>query len=340
MKSETLAYLQAHHSALLAFWTTGAPAPVDASVEQHCDMVYTLFLIGELGRVQKSAALGFAEILQTRKLPGWTGGDGAPLSVHNCAYAFGTLNLLAPLHGDLYAKALNAKKAAFEEIVDEAKALPRYPKWLAHHNWRVSHWIGGAPSILWSLGQSALPDAPAYKALADRILVGADACLDAKTGLIKLYKVEAAQKLFRLLYGARHDPDLGDVGGVAHILWVNHAAGRDYTATQALAKQASDLFHMHKPFMETVPYCLDFDVVQILRTAQQQLNTTSATDQQRASEMMRDIETFYATKLTSSYTLHKVPGALATYHECAMIAQTPAGDLGAPIDIIQHAYWL
>ncbi|ATC33015.1 hypothetical protein CA606_12140 [Caulobacter vibrioides] len=341
MKQHVLDYLERHHGALLAFWTTGGAC--EATVEEHCDLVYTLELTGEIGRIHPSAAANFAQLLSGYGLPGWKRrGEANQLNVHNCAYAFGTLNLLRPHHGDLYARVLEGRELMLDEIIDEQSATPRYPKWLGHHNWRVSHWIGGAPSILWSLGHSQYAPAAALKPLAERILAGADKCLDRKTGLIKLYKVEALQKLFRLLYGVRHDPDLGDLGGVAHILWVNHAAGRSYIAPESLLAKSSELFRAHAPFMEAVPYCLDFDVVQIVRTAAMQVGSVSPDDVRRATGMMASIEGFFASRLNAEYRLHKLPGALATYHECAMLAEQGSIDglRMKPVDIIRKAFWL
>ncbi|CAN7417710.1 hypothetical protein LJR219_002673 [Phenylobacterium sp. LjRoot219] len=340
MKFHVLGYLERHHTALLEFWTKGTPC--DATVEEHCDVVYSLCLGGELSRIEGSAPKQFVEILQRHGLPGWRGrGEASVLSVHNCAYAFGALNILREQFGDLYGAALNGRAMDFGQIIHKGRGLPRYPRWLAHHNWRVSHWIGGAPSILWSLAHSGTQYATELKELAPRVLANSDSYLDARTGLIKLYQVDAFQKLFRLLYGVRHDPDLGDVGGVAHILWVNHAADRKYLAGEALLRKASQLFRAHKPFMESVPYCLDFDVVQIVRTASQQLGGFASEDVRRAAEMMAAIEEFFAVSLDEGYRMHKLPGALATYHECALITGAPAADL-APvgIDIIKKAYWL
>lgn len=341
LQKNVLTLLEDRFSSITSFWRTGQVQDV-FSIEQHCDVVYSLTLLNEQSSIHGMAVEKFIARLKQTALPGWSGGEGRPLSVHNCAYAFGALNLLshAGFKG-LYTQALEERAFQSTGLVDR-KGAPLYPRWLGHHNWRVSHWIGGTPSILWSLGQSDLADAPTYAALATSVLEVANAQLDSKTGLLHLYRSEAGQRLFRFLYSRRHDPELGDIGGVAHLLWVNHVAGRPYVACQALLDQSRNLFERHTPFMEGVPYCLDFDVVQIVRTGLEQTDDRRGADVARAKVMMADIETFFSEPVPETYNLHKIPGALATYHECALIVGKDAeADLRMPVfDIIKRAYWL
>lgn len=275
-------------------------------------------------------------------MPGWAGGASKQaLSVHNCAYAFGTLNLLRHAgHGDLYRRVVGGRALDLNNLLDETSWLPRYPWWFTHHGWRVSHWLGGAPSLLLSAGASDLPEAEQLSEVAKRALDAANNALDPRTGLIRLYRSGLLQKAFKTAYAVRHDPTLGDLGGVAHVLWVNHVLDRPYVAAEALLKAASREFLARKPFIEKAPYCLDFDIVQIARTAADLGPGVQAPLRGRALEMMRDIEAFFGGEIPEAYTLHKVPGALATHHECGLIAST-GGHSSAPyIDIIKLAYWL
>lgn len=348
MKDAILRYLATHHAAALDFWrrpgrqATDAEAP-GASVEQLCDVAYSLHLAGLADEIAPDAGVAFADVLARHRLPGWRADDTGPsvgLSVHNCAYAFGTLNLLRDTHGDLFQRAVADRTFRPEELVDAGTARPKFPRWLAHHNWRVSHWLGGVPSLLWSAGHSALPDAARIRRLARASLEATDAWLEAGHGLIRLYRSSAVHRLFRTAYRLRHDPDLGDVGGVAHILWVNHVAGRPYIAADRVLARASDLFQRHRPFMETRPYCLDFDVVQIVRTGLEQTGAPADGNAPRAAEMLRDLEAFFASGLTADYGLHKLPGALATYHECAAICGQHDTPFGPVQDIIRRACWI
>src|SRR5690606_17742382 len=115
-----------------------------------------------------------------------------------------------------------------------------------------------------------------------------------------------------------------------------------YVAVDALLAQAQKLFRRHEPFMEKAPYCLDFDIVQIVRTGLEQTGAGHAADTARALKMTADMEDFFNRPLPEGYALHKFPGALAAYHECALIAGLdPSGQLGTPaIDIIGRAFWL
>jgi hypothetical protein len=95
------------------------------------------------------------------------------------------------------------------------------------------------------------------------------------------------------------------------------------------------------PFIEAVPYCLDFDVVQIVRTTAHGTALPSVVIQ-RAGRYASDILQFMQEGLDHSYALHKLPGALATVHECALICarEDVFGIAPKPVDIIREAFWL
>lgn len=341
-KGDVIRHLQARHGALHDFWTGSQEIP-DVGVEAHCDVVYALYLLGEGDSISPTAVSRFLAYVSGLELPGWKSrtGSARKISVHNCAYLFGALNLLRENPSDLYDAVLDGRTPLIREIVDEASSLPIYPRKWIHHNWRVSHWLGGVPSILLSLEGSGSELAKPFQGLARQVRNALDAVISPTSGLIRAYRSQLLQSLFRAAYRLRHDPDLGDVGGIAHILWVDHALGREYVAGQALYNQASHLFNAYAPFMEQVPYCLDFDIVQIVRTAGEQLNAHSNKNALRAESMMRSIEEYFVSP-GDNYTLHKVPGALATYHECAFVSGKTvsfAGS-GAPIDVIKRANWL
>lgn len=335
-------HLERRHGSLFEFWTQGGAIP-SASVEAHCDMVYSLFLLGRGDTIPCDAIEKFVALLKTKNLPGWVPmTDAPPILVHNCAYGFGALNLLADDPAPLYEAVLKGRRSDLSQILDPASRRPVFPPKWAHHNWRVSHWIGGIPSILLSVARSGFSGAQLYAELVGPVRDATDALIDSQTGLLKAYRSAIVQKAFRTLYTLRHDPDLGDVGGVAHILWFDHAIGRRYVALEAVLEQSQKLFRRYAPFMETAPYCLDFDIVQIVRTGLEQTKEDRQADAARARQMITDIEHFFASPVSKTYTLHKIPGALATYHECALLAQADTqGALGtAPIDIIKSAYWL
>jgi len=82
-------------------------------------------------------------------------------------------------------------------------------------------------------------------------------------------------------------------------------------------------------------------VIQIVRTASPSPAALSGL-RSRARQLAEDISTFFETGLTHEYGLHRLPGALATQHECALITgdRTVHGLEMAPIDIIPAAGWI
>jgi len=343
LKSLVLKHLSSRHGALLDAWTKTGNHPSGTTVENHCDMVYSLALLGELPAIASAAVDRFRELILAADLPGWSTRDVAEarLSVHNCAYLLGALNLLEQRFSGVFASALGSRRFRPEQLIDMRTCVPRFPRKWAHHNWRVSHWLGGVPSIILSLEASGANGADEVEGLSARVREAVSGLMDPSTGMIRAYRSDILQRLFRIAYGFRHSPDLGDLGGVAHILWIDHASGRRYLALPEIHAEASRLFQSREPFMEAVPYCLDFDVVQALRTSAQQLGVDSLQDRERAFLMMSDIEKFFE-QPTAGYTLHKIPGALATYHECGLlVGEVSLRQLElAPIDIISAAKWL
>lgn len=337
------AHLDERHADLMAFWTGKSATMPVATVEAHCDVVYSLYLLGQVDEIAPQAVNGFVDFLSGLHLPGWKKrGEETTVSVHNCAYAFGALNIIADEPSDLYERVLAGRELDLSQLVDTSTNVPKFPPKWAHHNWRVSHWIGGVPSIIVSIARSGASQAKLFKSLVLPVRDATDTLVDKKTGLLRAYRSNLIQALFRVAYGVRHDPVLADVGGVSHLLWIDHVLDRRYVASEAIQAEAGALLHRHTPFMEGVPYCLDFDIVQALRTAANQNGGQQPQDQQRALTMIADIETFFSEGATDTYTLHKVPGALATYHECLLLAY-PEGHVQAGVaatDVIKRAYWL
>lgn len=336
LKTDVLTWLETRHGALLDFWRHGG-APPSARLVPHCDMIYALTLIGE--PLHADAFSEFLRLAAGTGLPGWRS-EGLKLSVHNCAYVLGALNLSGKRLGPLYDAVLRGRVLDLGSLVDPGTLRPRFPSQWAHHSWRVGHWIGGVPSIILSVAGSGSSWAPVFKGLLEPVRLGAEELVDGRTGLLRAYGSDFLQAIFRRLYRMRHDPELGDLGGTAHLLWFDHVLGRPYTGLPRLLAQAQEVFRRQRPFMEDVPYCLDFDIVQLVRTGLDQTATDRAADAERALEMMAVIEAFFAAP-TEKYGLHKLPGALAAYHECALLVGVSPEGLGtAPFDIIKRAHWL
>jgi len=336
-----LDYLEAHHPSALRLVTTGAPGD-DVAMQDACDVVYTLALLGRTDLLTAEGAAAFAISVGRWRL---AGGLNAPpghrqaASVHLTAYVLGSTALWRAAGFDISIELVAAPEWHLHELFDD-ELRPRWPATWSHHSWRVSHWIGGAPSILLSLHRLA-PDrcrTQGVPALAD-VLAASDALVDGETGLLRAYRSQFLQSMFRAAYRLRHDPQVGDVGGVVHLHWVNYAAGRlPYKAAGALFQRAVALLE-RTPFIERTPYCLDFDVIQIVRTA---APSPSSLDRERARRLAADISHFFEAGLTADYRLHRLPGALATQHECALITgdRSVDGLDMAPLDIIQAAGWI
>jgi hypothetical protein len=325
----------------LSFWCdNGSDARPD--VLAACDALYCLKLIGRMDKVAADAPQRFAALLNAYHLSGGIGRGGRQLGVHGTAYALGALNLLAAIRPTVHGDALRLEGWQLDEILDERSRV-RWPWYLAHHAWRIGHWIGGIPSILLTLWRH-VPEL----ALANRlpptsaVLHDADGLIDGRTGLLHAYRADILQKAFRALYRVRHDPDAGDVGGIAHLHWVNYAAGRvPYKAAPALFDRAYGLLQ-RRPFMERAPYCLDFDVVQIARTAMPPDDARAPALKARIDDYAGAIMDFYDAGPGDDYTLHKLPGGLATLHECALTAgraRVP-GLAVPPADIAKEAHWI
>jgi len=338
-----LSYLEQHHAEALELVTKGRAAP-DLPLQDACDVVYTLELLDRADLIGPDGAQAFWDHARRWRLAGGlnaVGPEAPRANVHLTAYALGALRLLLG-HGLTVAKPYFALDAWNISQLLDADSRPKWPKRYSHHSWRVSHWVGGSASIvlaLWELDptgaqRQGLP--PVQK-----VLEAADSLIDPATGLLKCYKSRLVQKGFRFLYRLRHDPDAGDVGGIVHLHWVNYAVGRlPYKAHQPLFDR-SVAVSRRAPFIEAVPYCLDFDIVQIVRTSASQ-PVLASEHKQRAQAFIDDIAAFFENRLDSAYALHKLPGALATQHEAALIVGAARVEpLGiAPIDIIKRAGWI
>lgn len=335
-------YLERFHVDGLNLLLEGQAAP-DFPLEKACDIIYSFELTGQIDRVTPAGARAF---LAHANRWHWAADlndvpENAPrASVHLTAYVLGALRLLK-IAGHRFPDGIAQGSWRLSELFNDT-LLPIWPKRYSHHSWRVSHWIGGTASILQSLwvlapDRCATSGAPPTNALLER----ADGLVNPSTGLLKCYRSEVMQRLFKYLYRLRHDPAAGEVGGIVHLHWVNYSEGRlPYVGAEGLFSRAANLY-AKQPFMEKTPFCLDFDIVQILRTyGPESLRENFIQD--RAKRFIEDIDLFFMDQLDDSYALHKLPGALATQHEAAMILNLD--EFGAsslqPIDIIMKAGWI
>lgn len=340
MHETLLRFIALRSSTGSAFWIDGRIGPEATRLQDHADIVYSIFLLGEWSRLHPDAAVQFSQYLSRLKLFGKPAGQLPAgyrnISAHLTAYLLGATRLLQRMGK---AEPLPGLFSGWnKELLVDGRCLPRWPRVWSHHLWRVSHWIGGIPSILLSLSKSKQVEWADEEFLQATLDACEDKLIDPTDGLLKPYRAEVIQSLFRRLYRVRHDPDLAALGGVVHLLWVYHAIGRPYRATPALSKAVEHQLR-RAPFMEAMPYCLDFDIVQLRRTLPMALTPEIAA---RGKQLTEDIVSFLRSPIPENYALHKLPGALATLHESALLSEsTLVGGLGVPpIDIIKEAHWL
>ncbi len=224
-----MSYLELYHGPALALVSRGEPSD-GAPLQDACDVAYSLVLLGRSDMLSEAGARAFVALASRQRLAGGlnTPTTDAPqrANVHLTAYVLGVLALYKAAGHDVASTLLDAPAWAFGELFD-ATGRPRWPKKFSHHAWRVSHWIGGAPSILFNLWRLVPERCAALGAPAlDTVLDAADTLIAAKTGLLNCYRSDLLQALFRSAYRIRHDPDAGDIGGVVHLHWVGYAKGR------------------------------------------------------------------------------------------------------------------
>lgn len=324
------------------FWSNGKETDWNSlTFLAHSDYIYTRALTGTLQTVSPDAAVRFAEAVARAPLKGRVGCE-KPLLPHLSAYILGGLHLLAEAGHDYRDIALGSVLIDIDRMLDPETNLPRWPRHWSHHVWRVSHWIGGIPSILLTFARHA-QGSGVTEGLVRTTL---DACdrylIDSSSGLLRPYRSVLLQQLFRTAYQLRHNPELADIGGLVHVHWVNHATSRPYKAAPALIERCMTDMERH-PFLERTPYCLDFDYVQLLRTAVEQVPEGMTPEiRERVSTFSRDLTNFLRALPESGYSLHRLPGALATLHEASIILQADLvpGTGRAPLDVIKTAYWL
>lgn len=324
----------------LAEAETRAPPSGPDAILASCDQIFARSLMGQPPFATSAGFDRHLNLLGSARLAGTRAEGGVRLSVHLTAYALASLNLAGEPFRSQAAALVRDQVWDWRLLIDPETLLPHWPARYAHHAWRVGHWVGGAPAIL-RLLRALAPEACAGLAAAPvaQVLEACDRLIDPRTGLLRTWRTPLLQTAFRQIYRLRHDPDAGAIGGVAHLHWINHVEGRTpYKAAVALYDRAWKLMQ-RRPFIEQAPYCLDFDVVQIVRTAAS--GPMPEAVRQRARDYAADI-TAFLTHAGPAYSLHRLPGALATLHECALISgETQASGLGAPaIDIIKEAGWL
>lgn len=319
------------------FWNEGGVV-TDSDLLTHCDYIYTMNLLGRAGELKESSVGGFRDSVMSASLFGTT--SDRPLSAHLTAYVLGSLNLLALNGFTAREDVLLNSKFELDLLIDRNSKLPIWPRKWSHHTWRVSHWIGGIASILLTVSRHD-PKNRVPVDLLHETLRECDRQLLTESGLLKAYRSEWIQMLFRSAYKLRHDPRHGDIGGLVHLHWVNYAVGRPYKGCEKVL----DICFSHlseNGFLENVPYCLDFDYIQIIRTGLEQVPSLKTEKLVSRMDLYSKEILQFVDEHRGAMTPHKVPGALAAAIEAQRIVDDSAGSSSEIefFDVIKHGYWL
>lgn len=320
------------------FWTMPGSGPGGASLTEICDVAYSLLLCGRDDLLAVEQCAEFGKHLEEASLHGRSAdaSRGAiSAGVHTTAYALGVLRMLR-LRG-FGAAPTQLGEGWDTSLLLSRSGLPRWPGYWGHHLWRVSHWLGGVPAIL-----RHLPELNARE-YSPGILADTMAAIERSVfveGRFRPYRSSLAQSAFRSLYRLRHDPALAEIGGAVHLLWAYHAGGTALPFT-IYPGQAMNALHSAAPFIEETPYCLDFDIVQLIRISSQGTQIEPQTAD-RVSRMSEGIRAFLLSTPGLDYGLHRIPGALAALNECALLVgdARPLGGDVQPVDVIAEAFWL
>ncbi|WP_395341901.1 hypothetical protein PN836_020390 [Ningiella sp. W23] len=299
-----------------------------------CDVIYSLYLSDNFDKVNSAMSDSTVRLYRSVCLYGEKENSlhQTLLSPHLSAYLLGSLRLLQTK----YSLSLPAKQWILNEKLSN-NLIPKYPLKYKLHPWRVSHWLGGVLSIVYNLNLIHDEDIDKQN-LFQRMIDSYEHNIINKNGLIDLGAAAPIQSLFDVLYKIRHNPEHGKIGGIVHITWIYHAIDRKYKGLDRLISYAEKLILEADGFMEDVPYCLDFDFLQLLRTGYSQLGISSSKDE-LFLDWRRRLEIYMSTEAESDsrFSLHKLPGALASIRECEL--HLSKSDNGMH-DIIKAAGWL
>ncbi len=323
------------------FWRYGREIEFDEKKLINLnDYVYSAFLLGKEDLISPEAVEKYIAYSSSAPYYGCKK-KSHQLLPHTTAYSFGTLNILDAMGYKATEKVFSSMEFDTSKIIRPKSGLPHWPAKWAHHTWRVSHWIGGGPAILLNILRNAKKKEFGEGYILDVLAECDRRIIDDKSGLLRAYKSESLQSIFRFLYSFRHDPEVGNIGGLVHLHWVNYSMGRVFKSPQSLIDKCLRDTEK-KPFLERYPYCLDFDYVQLLRVLSQQVKHREDEVASRIEEYEKDVFSFFQKPLPSQYSFHKLPGALAVLHEAALMrgSHEVLGIGIQPVDIIKKAYWL
>lgn len=300
----------------------------------YCDLIYSLWYLDFLLKPTRKSVNNFFDCFYACSRWGAIGIDHAvELNAHQTAYCLGALRLLRKSFPVYFEKKNAPDDWDFSPYLD-TYSIPRYPLIYRFHAWRSSHWLGGGLSIM--LNAHLETGNPKYRNQFHVTMNSIEHRVLDTRGLIRHMNPKFLGWIFRYLYNFKHDSRCGEVGGVAHLTWIYHYEGKAYKECESLLNYTWAVLNDKSDYVEDVPYCLDFDFVQIIRTASEQLSE-SEKYVVRMERYAKDVERYIVEMALDDdmFDLHKLPGALATYFECLALV-----DKTIKKDVIKEAAWL
>ena len=325
------------------YWSQTAKKPINKDdLMSYCDVIYSLYFLNWPIEIQKNQITGFIKMVFELKLYGSkiSQTDEFDCNCHLSAYLLGTVQLLRHAFPDVTSEIKMNMEWDFKRILDNNN-IPKFPSKFTHHSWRVSHWLGGVPSIILNVYRETQDEN--YKQLLNSVLNSLEEQAIDDNGLIKVHKSKFLHSIFRTLYKIKHSPKIGDIGGIVHILWVYHFLGKGYKANDNLLDYSVSLVDLNKRFMEGAPYCIDFDFIQLIRTAASKDVDNISKYENIFNHFNVEVTRYLTDEVNAcdSFTLHKLPGALATLAETRLaLQQIREETFERRFDVIKVAAWL
>lgn len=277
----------------------------------HADKVYIQYISDT--KIFSKEELQFVResIIESQDIEGYISDSKANKShnkFHSTAYALATLSLIDSLTESRteYKKILTPLHASLDPTIGKVENLGLLNR---AHQWRGSHTFGGICAIQYYLKKHDFPtNLDLLHYYQDQI---------STDGLLNLTN-RVVSKCFDSLYVLRHRPDTAKFGAVAHLYWMFERKNLQQVDSQSVLTAINSLVNSDGS-VEAIPYCLDYDLLYILRFFLETENKTTEAYQASIQTLNKCGHRIYNFIMSNSskFWLHAIPGALAALQVCA-----------------------
>lgn len=227
---------------------------------------------------------------------------------HSTAYALATLSLIDSLTESYtdYKKILTPLHASLDPTVGKVENLGLLNR---AHQWRGSHTFGGICAIQYYLKKYDFPtNLDLLHYYQDQI--STDGLLNLTNPVVSI--------CFDSLYVLRHRPDTAKFGAVAHLYWMFDRKNLHQVDSLSVLTAINALVNSDGS-VEAIPYCLDYDLLYILRFFLESENKKTEAYQVSILTLNKCGHRIYNFIMSNSskFWLHAIPGALAALQVCA-----------------------